>query len=404
MPRRMIGTILDDGRQDRLADRQGRRPKGTRVISAAGGLHHHRHPGRQHRHEDQPVLGQVGDQRQAARAARPPTRRARRTTTATSPPTATSPRRRTRTPRRSRSASGWATATTRPNDGKLSLDTSAPLWSAILQRGQQGPRRSPSSSRPEGLKTATVDAFTGLKPGPFTRKTVKELFIAGHRPDPEGDDPDRGLGSTRRAACSGRRAASDRRSRGASSTSPRSKSNFPNWQKANRNWGARAARGLRRARRPEGHADGLLLQRRVRPVRADLGRAVRPDEARARSARRRRRLRPARLRPDPSPRPRADRAPASRRRDGDGEPQRPSAEALDAAEADSGAPERCRDASELDDRRPVAALAALAGADRLAPADGPRPARRTASRSGARPHAVDDQDLVEARPAPASSR
>ena len=59
-------------------------------------------------------------------------------------------------------------------------------------RGQPRARRSPSSSRRPGLETATVDAFTGLKPGPFTTKTVKEFFLPGHRPDPEGDVPDRG--------------------------------------------------------------------------------------------------------------------------------------------------------------------------------------------------------------------
>ena len=65
--------------------------------------------------------------------------RARRTTTATSTPTATSPRRRTRRRRPSRSGSGWATATTQPNTDTLSLDSSAPLWSRIMQRRQQGP-------------------------------------------------------------------------------------------------------------------------------------------------------------------------------------------------------------------------------------------------------------------------
>ena len=35
-----------------------------------------------------------------------------------------------------------------PNDGKLSLETSAPLWSAILTEVSKGDRRSPSSSRP----------------------------------------------------------------------------------------------------------------------------------------------------------------------------------------------------------------------------------------------------------------
>ena len=32
-------------------------------------------------------------------------------------------------------------------------------------------------TKPKGLETATVDAFTGMKPGGGTRKTVEELFL-----------------------------------------------------------------------------------------------------------------------------------------------------------------------------------------------------------------------------------
>ena len=86
--------------------------RATRVISAAGRLHHHRHPGRQHRPEGQPVLGRVGDlRRRDAPAGRLQDRHDERQPR----------RRRLRLPRaadgherarRSRSASGWATATT----------------------------------------------------------------------------------------------------------------------------------------------------------------------------------------------------------------------------------------------------------------------------------------------------
>ena len=71
-----------------------------------------------------------------------------------------------------------------PNDGKLSLDTSAPLWSAILTEISQG---LPIADfvQPDGLETAEVDAFTGLKPGPFTTKTVEEIFLPGTVPTQE---------------------------------------------------------------------------------------------------------------------------------------------------------------------------------------------------------------------------
>jgi penicillin-binding protein 1A len=63
-----------------------------------------------------------------------------------------------------------------PNDGKLSLDTSAPLWSAILREVSKG-EPIVQFKPPKGLVTADVDAFTGLKPGPFTTKKIKELFL-----------------------------------------------------------------------------------------------------------------------------------------------------------------------------------------------------------------------------------
>ena len=53
-----------------------------------------------------------------------------------------------------------------PNDGLLSLDTSGPLWSAILSEVSKGmPIEGFARVRPKGLVTATVDAFTGLRPG-----------------------------------------------------------------------------------------------------------------------------------------------------------------------------------------------------------------------------------------------
>jgi hypothetical protein len=64
-----------------------------------------------------------------------------------------------------------------PNDGKLSLETAAPVWSNILSEVSQGlPMASFDAVRPDGLVQAKVDAFTGLLPGPFTSRTVTEWF------------------------------------------------------------------------------------------------------------------------------------------------------------------------------------------------------------------------------------
>ncbi len=137
-----------------------------------------------------------------------------------------------------------------PNNGSLSLDSSAPLWSAMLEELSS---KYPVASfkAPGGLTTATVDAFTGLKPGPFTKKTVKELFIKGTAPRERetlrvSREVDQASGLLWRTGCVGPKV-----SRGFFNLNE-VESNFPNWQKANRNWASRAARGAGTRGGPEG--------------------------------------------------------------------------------------------------------------------------------------------------------
>jgi membrane peptidoglycan carboxypeptidase len=128
-----------------------------------------------------------------------------------------------------------------PNDGKLSLDTSAPLWSAILREVSKGDPIV-QFKPPKGLVTADVDAFTGLKPGPFTKKTIKELFLPDTVPTQKETlrvtaSIDSATGLLWRDGCAGPRVT-----RGFFNLSE-VEANFPNWQKADIAWGARAARG-----------------------------------------------------------------------------------------------------------------------------------------------------------------
>ncbi len=137
-----------------------------------------------------------------------------------------------------------------PNRGSLSLDSSAPLWSAIMQEVSKN-HAVANFKAPSGLQTATVDAFTGLKPGPFTRKTVKELFIKGTVPRERetirvSREIDAASGLLWREGCAGPRVT-----RGFFNLNE-VESNFPNWQKANRNWASRAAKGPGRRGGPEG--------------------------------------------------------------------------------------------------------------------------------------------------------
>ena len=97
-----------------------------------------------------------------------------------------------------------------PNDGKLSLDTSAPLWSAILREISKG-KPIAQFSPPKDSRRATVDAFTGLQPG----RSRPRRSTSGSCPGPcraqKRDAPDGGHDRCRRAACCGRTAARDRR-------------------------------------------------------------------------------------------------------------------------------------------------------------------------------------------------
>jgi membrane peptidoglycan carboxypeptidase len=130
-----------------------------------------------------------------------------------------------------------------PNDGKLSLDTSAPLWSAILSEvSKELPIERFERLKPKSLETATVDAFTGMKPGPATRKTVKELFLPGTAPTRAADvtvtvDVDEATGLRWQEGCAGPMVSQ------AFLDFSGVESSFRNWQKANINWQKRAARG-----------------------------------------------------------------------------------------------------------------------------------------------------------------
>ncbi len=128
-----------------------------------------------------------------------------------------------------------------PNDGKLSLDTAAPLWSAIMTEVTKGEPIAKFKA-PKGLDVAKVDAFTGLRPGPYTTKTVEEYFLPGTIPKQKettriGVAIDAASGLRWQNGCQGPRVT-----RGFVDLSE-VESNFPAWQRANVAWGARAARG-----------------------------------------------------------------------------------------------------------------------------------------------------------------
>ena len=132
-----------------------------------------------------------------------------------------------------------------PNRGSLSLDSSAPLWSAIMSEASKGmPIADFEASKPNGLVTAKVDAFTGMKPGPATSRTVSELFIKGTAPTKADDlhvvvDVDEATGQRWQEGCEGpmvTRLFLDLR---------RAEPDFPQWRPWTLGWQRRAAAGGR---------------------------------------------------------------------------------------------------------------------------------------------------------------
>jgi membrane peptidoglycan carboxypeptidase len=132
----------------------------------------------------------------------------------------------------------------------LSLSAAAPLWREIMTDVSKGTPIAKFKA-PGGLQKAEVDAFTGRRPGPFTTKTVTELFIKGTVPKQRDDlrvarDIDSASGLLWQDGCAGPMVT-----RGFFDLSE-VEANFPAWQKANRGWAARAARGSGVAGGPKG--------------------------------------------------------------------------------------------------------------------------------------------------------
>src|SRR4051794_19184697 len=130
-----------------------------------------------------------------------------------------------------------------PNKGSLSLDSSAPLWSRILTEVSHGlPFAHFDDAKPKGIDTAEVDAFSGMLPGPFTTKTVRELFVNGTAPTKPDDtkrviDIDSASGLLWQDGCVGPKVQD-----GFFDVS-RLEPKFPQWQRYTRDWASRASRG-----------------------------------------------------------------------------------------------------------------------------------------------------------------
>jgi membrane peptidoglycan carboxypeptidase len=131
-----------------------------------------------------------------------------------------------------------------PNNDALSLASAAPLWSRIMTEISQGlPIAKFTSEKPDGLVTASVDAFSGLLPGPGTVKTVDELFIKGTVPTNKDNlhvvaDIDAATGLLWQDGCTGPKESHT------FLDFSKAEPGFDQWQPYTQEWAQRAARGV----------------------------------------------------------------------------------------------------------------------------------------------------------------
>ena len=383
----MILKVVDDGRQPGLADRRRRRPRATQVDQQAGGLHHHRHPGRQHRSPRSTRTGASGRSTTDGRADRPPTRPVRPATTSTShaygflapPKDKTAP---------ALAVGVWmGNSNNDPNDGSLSLDSSAPLWSAILTRRSARACRSPSSAARRaqdgrGRRVHRAQARAVHRRRPSRSCSCRARSRRSEETIRSGVEIDEASGLLWQDGCVGPKVT-----KGFFNLSE-VEADFPNWQKANAQLGGAGGRGPGRAgaaRRAPGRRTSTTTG--FRPFGRSWGAPFAPTENCPIAAAGADPIAASAVRDRLPPLPESDRLPA--------DPSRP-APAPAQADARSRRPARRVAAQKLDDRRPVAALAPFARADRL----DQRVARRLGPdrvAQGARAEAVDDRSPAQAR-------
>jgi membrane peptidoglycan carboxypeptidase len=65
-----------------------------------------------------------------------------------------------------------------PGHSVMSLEMAAPIWHAFMQDATAGTPVT-DFKQPSGVTWATVDAYSGMLPGPYTTQTVNEVFVNG---------------------------------------------------------------------------------------------------------------------------------------------------------------------------------------------------------------------------------
>ena len=130
-----------------------------------------------------------------------------------------------------------------PPHGSVALQTAASLWQSFLEDAVKGTPVATFAKPPAGVVQATVDAYSGMLPGPYTTRTIKEWFIDGTVPKQVDNTKvgvaiDSATGLLWQAGCLGPEVTKGFLD--FSNVEP----GHPSWVPFTRNWAARAARGV----------------------------------------------------------------------------------------------------------------------------------------------------------------
>ncbi|HSW42019.1 MAG TPA: penicillin-binding transpeptidase domain-containing protein, partial [Patescibacteria group bacterium] len=136
-----------------------------------------------------------------------------------------------------------------PTGNVFALESAATLWQSFLTQASEG---TPIATfrRPPGVVQVTVDAFSGMLPGPFTTATVEEWFIYDAVPTEvdntkTGIEVDTATGNLWQEGCVGPMEVTG------FLALANAESEFVSWGEFNREWLARAERGPGVAGGPE---------------------------------------------------------------------------------------------------------------------------------------------------------
>ncbi len=130
-----------------------------------------------------------------------------------------------------------------PPNGTVALETAASLWQSFLEDASKGTPVAQFAAHPPGVVQAAVDANSGMLPGPYTQRTIKEWFIDGTVPTQVDDTKvgvqiDSATGLLWQAGCLGPEVTKGYLD--FSNVEP----GHPTWGPYTRGWVARARRGV----------------------------------------------------------------------------------------------------------------------------------------------------------------